>query len=274
MTIGSTRIGARRTCGPAAAAIALSVILSWSHDARAQATENRLLNVCTKELTDRKLTVGMPGWREQMQTCMARVGKEWEPPPFARDGEMTPLGPGPVGSYMSALLAGDFVLARRMDRDTARHGAMVWPLAFSAYLSNYPSHFGKCLGRNPPSVVVGRVYDEVRTDRFGLETRERVDTRRRQPVKPVLLPIAEVTGAETFTVADEAALEILSRMPFMGEVSSAARFGRFSPGDFDRFAKQLMERLRCDDPVVVKLEQQMLRYFAMRDLPDAQLAGR
>jgi hypothetical protein len=34
-------------------------------------------------------------------------------------------------------------------------------------------------------------------------------------------------------------------------------------GDFERFTKQLMRSRRCDDPDILKLEQQTLRYFQM-----------
>lgn len=241
------------------------------------ANESQWLDACAKELGKRKLVVGMPGWREQMQECMARLKKLAEPLPYAKHDEMTPLGPGPVGSYMSALHAGDLVLVRRMDREHLNsHGALLWKFVFSGYLANYPKYYRSCLGADAPTVGAGRVYDEVRRDGFGNETRNRVDTRRRVPVKPALLPIAQSTGVETFTVQDEAALRTVARLPFLGEVEQgvASVLGRFRMGDFDRFSMQLMSRLRCDDPVILTLERQMLAYFDMRDLSDDALAQR
>jgi hypothetical protein len=245
----------------------------------ADSDEAHYVSLCTRQLQSKSVVVGMPGWREQMQACMESRRQADIPPRFAKRDEMTPLGPGPVGSYMSAVLDGDFALVRRMDRYllNASLPVLLWQQAFPSYLGDYPAFYGSCLPADAPTVVAGRVYDEVSTDRFGLETRKRVDTRRNVPVKPALLPIAQSAGVEAFTVADESMLSMSGRLPFLGEIAKATSMGPFEIGDFDRFTKQLMRSRRCDDPVILKLEQQMLRYFqmvAVEKLSDEEIARR
>jgi hypothetical protein len=262
MRLPSSR-AARYLSGHGAACALLGLV---GIDQAGASEEAHYVSLCTQQLQSKSVVVGMPGWREQMQACMESRKQADVPPRFAKRDEMTPLGPGPVGSYMSAVLNGDFALVRRMDRYVLRASpayVLLWQQAFPSYLGNYPVLYGSCLPADAPTVVAGRVYDEVSKDRFGNETRKRVDTRRNVPVKPALLPIAQSAGVEAFTEADETMLSMGAKLPFLGELGKATSIGPFAIGDFERFTKQLMRSRRCDDPVILKLEQQMLLYFQM-----------